>query len=164
RVVVDPAIWTPERLITWTMMHWIPGPYAAFSLYKHGSEVSHVLTAQFNSLCRRQLTQIRTVQSAYGELNACPMSPNPLPFRSFRKIFGTGRRLSGHKEVEMCNIAHYMRKGGISQALIHLNCCCRISGNSLATKEYRRQKFSDPEGRFKQALRRKSLSCKCDGV
>jgi hypothetical protein len=39
-VVVDPAIWTPERLITWTMMHWIPGPYAAFSLYKHGAAVS----------------------------------------------------------------------------------------------------------------------------
>ncbi|KAJ9613550.1 hypothetical protein H2200_003492 [Cladophialophora chaetospira] len=37
-VVVDPAVWTPERLITWTMMHWIPGPYAAFSLYKHGAE------------------------------------------------------------------------------------------------------------------------------
>ena len=40
-VVFDEAIWTPERLITWTMMHWIPGPYAAFSLYKYGSEVSH---------------------------------------------------------------------------------------------------------------------------
>jgi pimeloyl-ACP methyl ester carboxylesterase len=39
-VVVDPAIWTPERLITWTMMHWIPGPYAAFSLYKNGAAVS----------------------------------------------------------------------------------------------------------------------------
>jgi hypothetical protein len=38
-VVVDPIVWTPERLITWTMMHWIPGPYAAFSLYKHGSKV-----------------------------------------------------------------------------------------------------------------------------
>ncbi|KAH0490424.1 hypothetical protein TgHK011_001892 [Trichoderma gracile] len=30
-------IWTPETVITWTMMHWIPGPYAAFSLYKHGA-------------------------------------------------------------------------------------------------------------------------------
>ncbi|KAL7905353.1 Alpha/Beta hydrolase protein [Trichoderma velutinum] len=30
-------IWTPDRVITWTMMHWIPGPYAAFSLYKHGA-------------------------------------------------------------------------------------------------------------------------------
>ena len=39
-VVVDKEIWTPERLITWTMMHWIPGPYAAFSLYKHGAKVS----------------------------------------------------------------------------------------------------------------------------
>lgn len=39
RVVVDSAIWTPERLITWTMMHWIPGPFAAFSLYKNGAKV-----------------------------------------------------------------------------------------------------------------------------
>ncbi|RFU82091.1 juvenile hormone epoxide hydrolase 2 [Trichoderma arundinaceum] len=31
------AIWTPDRVITWTMMHWIPGPYAAFSLYRHGA-------------------------------------------------------------------------------------------------------------------------------
>jgi hypothetical protein len=31
---------TPERVITWTMMHWINGPYAAFSLYKHGAKVS----------------------------------------------------------------------------------------------------------------------------
>jgi hypothetical protein len=39
-VVVDPRIWTPERIITWTMMHWIPGPYAAFSLYRNGAKVS----------------------------------------------------------------------------------------------------------------------------
>ncbi|OTA06390.1 hypothetical protein A9Z42_0071300 [Trichoderma parareesei] len=31
------SIWTPETVITWTMMHWIPGPYAVFSLYKHGA-------------------------------------------------------------------------------------------------------------------------------
>jgi hypothetical protein len=30
---------SPERLVTWTMMHWINGPYAAFSLYKHGRKV-----------------------------------------------------------------------------------------------------------------------------
>lgn len=30
----------PERLVTWTMMHWINGPYAAFSLYKYGQTVS----------------------------------------------------------------------------------------------------------------------------
>ncbi|KAL7791872.1 Alpha/Beta hydrolase protein [Trichoderma ceciliae] len=30
-------IWTPDRVITWVMMHWIPGPYAAFSLYRHGA-------------------------------------------------------------------------------------------------------------------------------
>ncbi|KAK8030179.1 hypothetical protein PG993_011470 [Apiospora rasikravindrae] len=36
-VVKDPeTVFAPQRLITWTMMHWIPGPFAAFSLYKNG--------------------------------------------------------------------------------------------------------------------------------
>lgn len=30
------AVFVPERLVTWTMMHWINGPYGAFSLYKNG--------------------------------------------------------------------------------------------------------------------------------
>lgn len=35
--VTDERIWTPELVITWTMMHWINGPYGAFSLYKNGA-------------------------------------------------------------------------------------------------------------------------------
>ena len=42
--VPDPAIWTPERVITWTMMHWINGPYGGFSLYKNGAKVRAVKT------------------------------------------------------------------------------------------------------------------------
>jgi pimeloyl-ACP methyl ester carboxylesterase len=38
--VPDPSVWTEELLITWTMMHWINGPYGAFSLYKNGAAVS----------------------------------------------------------------------------------------------------------------------------
>jgi len=38
--VPDPSIWTPQLLITWTMMHWICGPYGAFGLYKNGALVS----------------------------------------------------------------------------------------------------------------------------
>lgn len=39
--VMDPAkIWTPDRIITWTMMPWIGRPYGAFSLYKNGAEAS----------------------------------------------------------------------------------------------------------------------------
>lgn len=37
--VPDQSIWTPELIITWTMMHWINGPYGAFSLYKNGAKV-----------------------------------------------------------------------------------------------------------------------------
>lgn len=32
----DPSLWTPKEIITWTMMHCIPGPYAGFSIYKQG--------------------------------------------------------------------------------------------------------------------------------
>ena len=39
--VTDEEVWTPKRIITWTMMHWINGPYGAFSLYKNGAKVSH---------------------------------------------------------------------------------------------------------------------------
>jgi pimeloyl-ACP methyl ester carboxylesterase len=39
-VVEDPEVFGPERLITWTMMHWIPGPYGALGLYKQGRAVS----------------------------------------------------------------------------------------------------------------------------
>ena len=35
-------VWTAERVITWTMMHWLNGPYGAFSLYKQGAKVSHL--------------------------------------------------------------------------------------------------------------------------
>jgi pimeloyl-ACP methyl ester carboxylesterase len=37
--VADPDIWTPELIISWTMMHWINGPYGAFGLYKNGATV-----------------------------------------------------------------------------------------------------------------------------
>ncbi|KEF60847.1 uncharacterized protein A1O9_02409 [Exophiala aquamarina CBS 119918] len=40
--VPDQSIWTPELIITWTMMHWINGPYGAFSLYKNGAKVNLV--------------------------------------------------------------------------------------------------------------------------
>lgn len=43
--VPDPSIWTPELIITWTMMHWINGPYGAFSLYKNGAAVSKTRTS-----------------------------------------------------------------------------------------------------------------------
>lgn len=33
------AVFVPERLVTWTMMHLINGPYGAFSLYKNGRKV-----------------------------------------------------------------------------------------------------------------------------
>lgn len=32
----DVAVFTPKEIITWTMMHWIQGPYGAMSIYKQG--------------------------------------------------------------------------------------------------------------------------------
>ncbi|EXJ78913.1 hypothetical protein A1O3_08413 [Capronia epimyces CBS 606.96] len=49
--VTDPAkIWTPDRLITWTMMHWINGPYGAFSLYKNGAQDGAISPQGINQL------------------------------------------------------------------------------------------------------------------
>ncbi|KAI0126793.1 Alpha/Beta hydrolase protein [Xylariales sp. AK1849] len=36
--VWDRSVWTPKEIITWTMIHWIQGPYAAFSIYKEGAQ------------------------------------------------------------------------------------------------------------------------------
>lgn len=35
----DVARFTAKEVITWTMMHWIPGPYGAMSIYKQGGPV-----------------------------------------------------------------------------------------------------------------------------
>lgn len=32
----DIAVFTPKEIITWTMMHWIQGPYGGMSIYKQG--------------------------------------------------------------------------------------------------------------------------------
>ncbi|QKX59749.1 uncharacterized protein TRUGW13939_06891 [Talaromyces rugulosus] len=36
-VVDNPGVWTPEEIITWTMMHYMQGPYSTFRLYKEGA-------------------------------------------------------------------------------------------------------------------------------
>lgn len=38
--VHDISILTPQEIITWTMMHWIQGPYGPMRIYKEGSAVS----------------------------------------------------------------------------------------------------------------------------
>lgn len=42
-VVENQAVWTPEEIITWTMMHYIQGPYSTFRLYTEGSLVSYFM-------------------------------------------------------------------------------------------------------------------------
>ena len=46
----DPKIWTPEVVITWTMMHWIQGPYAAFRWYKEEAADGAFSTKAFGDL------------------------------------------------------------------------------------------------------------------
>lgn len=49
-VVDEPEkVWTPETLITWTMMHWIQGPYGPSRIYKEGGPevIFHHLCSQF---------------------------------------------------------------------------------------------------------------------
>lgn len=39
--VEDVALLTPKEIITWTMMHWIQGPYGPMRIYKEGADVSY---------------------------------------------------------------------------------------------------------------------------
>jgi pimeloyl-ACP methyl ester carboxylesterase len=48
-------VWTKDRIITWTMMHWLNGPYGAFSLYKQGAKVSPVHLADLCTCTFRSL-------------------------------------------------------------------------------------------------------------
>ncbi|PVI03247.1 alpha/beta-hydrolase [Periconia macrospinosa] len=36
-------VWTPERIITWAMMHWIPGVYGALAIYEYAAQ-DHALS------------------------------------------------------------------------------------------------------------------------
>ncbi|TVY89610.1 putative epoxide hydrolase [Lachnellula willkommii] len=38
RSVADPSFWSTEDIITWTMMHWILGPYGATRIYKEAAK------------------------------------------------------------------------------------------------------------------------------
>lgn len=57
-VIKDRELLSTERLLTWTMMHWINGPYAAFSLYKHGRSVSLNILSVTDTLFPLQSVQI----------------------------------------------------------------------------------------------------------
>ncbi|KAH8660106.1 Alpha/Beta hydrolase protein [Xylariales sp. PMI_506] len=46
KCVPDPSVWTPELVVTWTMMHWIPGPYGGFGMYKNGAKDGTISTQQ----------------------------------------------------------------------------------------------------------------------
>jgi pimeloyl-ACP methyl ester carboxylesterase len=47
-------VWTLDRVITWTMMEWLNGPYGAISLYKQGAKVSRNHTQMRSAQIRRQ--------------------------------------------------------------------------------------------------------------
>lgn len=42
--VGDPSFWSTEDIITWTMMHWIQGPYGAIRIYREAAKVVFSLT------------------------------------------------------------------------------------------------------------------------
>ena len=46
----DASVWTPETVITWTMMHYIQGPYAAFRWYKEEATDGAFNTTKFADL------------------------------------------------------------------------------------------------------------------
>ncbi|KAI1028720.1 hypothetical protein LB503_002145 [Fusarium chuoi] len=50
--VIDPAImaWTPEEIITWSMMYWIQGPYGGMRFYKEVQNDGGFETLDFGAL------------------------------------------------------------------------------------------------------------------
>ncbi|KAF5694111.1 epoxide hydrolase [Fusarium denticulatum] len=50
--VIDPAImaWTPEEIITWSMMYWIQGPYGGMRFYKEVQNDGGFETLHFGTL------------------------------------------------------------------------------------------------------------------
>ncbi|CZR46668.1 uncharacterized protein FPRO_12118 [Fusarium proliferatum ET1] len=50
--VIDPAImaWTPEEIITWSMMYWIQGPYGGMRFYKEVQNDGGFETLDFGTL------------------------------------------------------------------------------------------------------------------
>ncbi|KAK9795982.1 putative Alpha/Beta hydrolase protein [Seiridium cardinale] len=88
---VEPGVFTTERVITWTMMHWINGPYAAFSLYKYGRQDG--------------------VISVRG-INAMPYVSQPIAVSQFPKDIGYGTPLEWAKRTG--NVVYFARhdRGG----------------------------------------------------
>lgn len=48
--VENVEVWTPEEIITWTMMHWIQGPYGPLRIYKEGAAAGAFNATNFHSL------------------------------------------------------------------------------------------------------------------
>ncbi|KAI6785803.1 uncharacterized protein J7T54_006142 [Emericellopsis cladophorae] len=48
--VENVEVWTPQEIITWTMMHWIQGPYGALRIYKEGAATGAFNATGFQSL------------------------------------------------------------------------------------------------------------------
>lgn len=44
-------VWTPERIITWAMLHWIPGVYGALALYENAAQVNIALPPESIMIC-----------------------------------------------------------------------------------------------------------------
>ncbi|KAH8705876.1 Alpha/Beta hydrolase protein [Talaromyces proteolyticus] len=50
QAVENRDVWTPEEIITWTMMHYIQGPYGGFRLYREGALNGAFNLTAFNDL------------------------------------------------------------------------------------------------------------------
>jgi len=48
--VENVEVWTPQEIITWTMMHWIQGPYGALRIYKEGAAAGAFNATGFHNL------------------------------------------------------------------------------------------------------------------
>ena len=87
--VEDVGLLTPKEIITWTMMHWIQGPYGPMRIYKEGSDVS-VNDVKFGS-DRARAYIFRLARSMQLIFTSSRMLSSRWAFRSFPRIFGIAR-------------------------------------------------------------------------
>jgi pimeloyl-ACP methyl ester carboxylesterase len=146
--VTDTKIWTPERIITWTMMHWINGPYGAFSLYKNGAKVSDspgVLPSSSTCTGRLMLCLApyhRMAPSLLAGSTSCHMSISLLRSLSSRTTSGTEPRLTGQDDKETLCIGLCTTEAGISLAWMLLICSLMTFGSFLVIENFRIRRSS----------------------
>lgn len=163
RGVTDEKVWTPEVIITWTMMHWINGPYGPFSLYKNGAKVSrktrryvqyffffflHPFTNPNTSFSFIS----RTAPSQRPASTNFPTCTNLSPYPSFLTTSGTEPPWNGRGAGATSSTAPSTTEVATSRLWMRRTCWSTTSGGFSAMWKSQAPEFSAQTQRLLQAV------------